>query len=74
MYIFHTDIVEYGTISQRGWRLDLLALVVPYVTTYIVEYLARGARWSAYGSDIMTCRVLNNVGPPWCAAIPLHIL
>lgn len=32
------DIVEYGTMSEGGWRLDLLALVVVYSTITIVEY------------------------------------
>jgi hypothetical protein len=27
--------MEYGTMYQGGWRLDLLALVVPYVTNII---------------------------------------
>ena len=38
MFIYFTDIGEYVTMPEGGWRLDLLALVVPYVTRYIVEY------------------------------------
>jgi hypothetical protein len=43
-----------------GCKLDLLALVVLYLTISVVLYRTMGARGCHYGSNIMTCQVPNN--------------